>query len=293
MVAKDLCKDHYDRNYKYGDPLYIPPKKGAVTKDVLGIEGKTCTKCLTWRPLGMFYANTWSCKICFLGLTEEEFFLKQEKREYEEYLLARGWLICIDCGEAKPVDAFYNNSSAPSKRVGKRADCKECSQKRTQQWDLDNPERAKAQWVLYYAENSEKHLARNKIYNIKKPHVKRQASRRRRSLLQNAISEKYSDPDIADHCGWICGICGKPIDPDLKWPDLMSFQIDHVWPISKGGPDIRINVRPSHQTCNASKHNRMPTVNGIIWFMILLTAAHISGMIPTTEDNDAEVIDDE
>ena len=34
-----------------------------------------------------------------------------------------------------------------------------------------------------------------------------------------------------------------------------GLQIDHLIPISKGGPDTLINVRPTHGLCNLRKLN--------------------------------------
>lgn len=50
-----------------------------------------------------------------------------------------------------------------------------------------------------------------------------------------------------------CHICGQPIDYTLKWPDSMSFVVDHVVPISRGGSDEIGNKRASHAVCNARK----------------------------------------
>ena len=39
----------------------------------------------------------------------------------------------------------------------------------------------------------------------------------------------------------VCGICGKPVDKELKYPHPLSACVDHIVPIAKGGhrPDIR------------------------------------------------------
>tara|TARA_R110002020_G_scaffold335482_1_gene550616 strand:- start:83 stop:304 length:222 start_codon:yes stop_codon:yes gene_type:complete len=47
-----------------------------------------------------------------------------------------------------------------------------------------------------------------------------------------------------------CHICGKPIDYTIKWPDPMSFEADHVEPISKGGLDALANKKAAHRHPN-------------------------------------------
>jgi 5-methylcytosine-specific restriction endonuclease McrA len=49
----------------------------------------------------------------------------------------------------------------------------------------------------------------------------------------------------------VCGICLTPVDPASKW------EIDHIVPISKGGPHAYANVQLSHRRCNRSKSARL------------------------------------
>ena len=52
----------------------------------------------------------------------------------------------------------------------------------------------------------------------------------------------------------ICGICGKPVDMSLRWPNPMSKCIDHIIPVSKGGhPSDMDNLQRSHMCCNREK----------------------------------------
>ena len=52
----------------------------------------------------------------------------------------------------------------------------------------------------------------------------------------------------------VCGICGQPVDPALKYPHPMSRCIDHIIPISRGGhPSDLANLQLAHWTCNRQK----------------------------------------
>lgn len=57
--------------------------------------------------------------------------------------------------------------------------------------------------------------------------------------------------------GMPCHICGQPIDYSLPAGDPMSFEVDEIVPVSKGGsPTDRSNVAPAHRICNQRRGNR-------------------------------------
>ena len=59
--------------------------------------------------------------------------------------------------------------------------------------------------------------------------------------------------------GLPCHICGRPIDYGLPAGDPMSFEVDELVPVSRGGsPTDRANVAPAHRICNERRGNRMP-----------------------------------
>lgn len=50
-----------------------------------------------------------------------------------------------------------------------------------------------------------------------------------------------------------CHLCGEDIDYDAPHLDPLSFQIDHVIPLAKGGRDVLENLAASHRKCNRAK----------------------------------------
>jgi hypothetical protein len=56
--------------------------------------------------------------------------------------------------------------------------------------------------------------------------------------------------------GYVCHLCGRPIDRSLKFPDSFSRSIDHLIPVSLGGSDSFDNLLPAHLGCNIARSNR-------------------------------------
>lgn len=54
-----------------------------------------------------------------------------------------------------------------------------------------------------------------------------------------------------------CSLCGRPIDYSLAYPDPLSFVVDHVVPLSRGGSHDMGNLRASHRWCNSKKSDRL------------------------------------
>jgi 5-methylcytosine-specific restriction endonuclease McrA len=101
-----------------------------------------------------------------------------------------------------------------------------------------------------------------KKYRKLNPESKRRSERRRRAKKFENGFEVYKEYQVLEIYGNSCHICLKPIDlfaprqPGLDgWE--MGLHIDHLIPLSKGGPDTINNVRPSHGSCNVKKHSRI------------------------------------
>lgn len=78
-------------------------------------------------------------------------------------------------------------------------------------------------------------------------------SARRRAVIRGNGFERYSRQEILSRDNGICQLCEEPVDVNLKRPHHKSFSIDHIIPISKGGPDTRENVQTAHLDCNLRK----------------------------------------
>lgn len=56
-----------------------------------------------------------------------------------------------------------------------------------------------------------------------------------------------------------CHLCGEEIDYSLPHTDPMSFTVDHVTPLARGGTDTLDNSRASHRACNRAKSANLIT----------------------------------
>jgi len=54
-----------------------------------------------------------------------------------------------------------------------------------------------------------------------------------------------------------CHLCGVAIDYTLHHLDPMSFVVDHVMPLAKGGADAMDNKKAAHRECNSKKRARI------------------------------------
>lgn len=73
----------------------------------------------------------------------------------------------------------------------------------------------------------------------------------------------YKQGDEIDHLvlyerdGWICGICGCPIDRTKRFPDKQAATVDHKIPITCGGAHTWANVQAAHGQCNEDKADNL------------------------------------
>lgn len=53
-----------------------------------------------------------------------------------------------------------------------------------------------------------------------------------------------------------CWLCEQPIDLSLRYPNNLSFTVDHVIPTSHGGTNELEQLRPAHAICNKRRGNQ-------------------------------------
>jgi 5-methylcytosine-specific restriction endonuclease McrA len=76
---------------------------------------------------------------------------------------------------------------------------------------------------------------------------------RKRARRLGVAYDPIAPHDVFVRDGWVCGVCSEAIDPDLRYPHLMSASVDHVVPMSRGGGHVWDNVQAAHFMCNSLK----------------------------------------
>ena len=111
-------------------------------------------------------------------------------------------------------------------------------------WEKVKREARKHRWKLRYLTDE-----RLRLYT-------RAKSRERKARLRGGLSEHLKPSDISSHFdafGHSCAYCGDT-EADL--------QIEHFYPVSKGGPHCKSNIIPACSSCNYSKFNHDP----FLWY---------------------------
>jgi 5-methylcytosine-specific restriction endonuclease McrA len=164
---------------------------------------------------------------------------------------------CITCKQELPADTDHFNKN------GKYlySHCKSCSKLRVYSWRTNNKDKVAVSDKKKYLKNKEFILAQKKIYLKLNPEKFRASKRIRRARINNNGHSPYTEQQVLDLYGTNCNICSLPVD--LTAPRKVGIpgwenglHIDHVLPISKGGPDILSNVRATHGLCNITKNNK-------------------------------------
>jgi hypothetical protein len=102
-------------------------------------------------------------------------------------------------------------------------------------------------------ECSESHNKKTEWYKA----MKKKCQRKRRARLAGVRCLPYKDEDIFTRDGWVCKLCGRPVDKSLLYPNPMSATIDHVIPLAKQGEDTPDNVQLAHFICNSYKRDEI------------------------------------
>ena len=159
---------------------------------------------------------------------------------------------CKVCLSVKPIEKF--------EKTAKGYRLNTCSSCRSKIKKLKNPKKTKE----YQKTSDKKRISNPKRkaqilqYKRNNPDIARRAAHKRRVLKYNNRHSPYSTKDIVDKYGTKCYLCREEVDfssprnaGSIGWE--VSFWVEHVIDIAKGGEDNLNNVRPSHGWCNLHK----------------------------------------
>jgi 5-methylcytosine-specific restriction endonuclease McrA len=230
-----MCASHYQRLKKYGDPEVSRKRP----RSFCSING--CGKPVVGRGWCSAHWTRWQ------RYGDPAYRMPGE--------VVDGKKICPRCEVDKPRDEYGNASRLP---LGWSRYCKLCTRAIAADWRASNPDYQEPPLPPGY------HAERTRHWRQEHPDRARAQARAsnqtRRARRVAAEVEKFTDVEIFDRDGWLCGICAEPIDRTLRYPDPMSVSLDHVMPLSRGGKHSRANTQAAHLICNVRKSDRVECV---------------------------------
>lgn len=98
---------------------------------------------------------------------------------------------------------------------------------------------------------------------LRKKQLQRARTAQLRAQEWGVVTELIIADEVFERDDWVCHLCGEPVPENLRTSGFRSGiyeplapVVDHVVPLSKGGPHTMDNCRLAHWTCNAKKFDR-------------------------------------
>jgi hypothetical protein len=190
-----------------------------------------------------------------------EFKEKQKKRYRENYEKCRE--ICRKSAHKRRLDPVKKATDNERQRAyqsrpdvkAKRKPKKDINNRK---WVTENREYNRERLKAWRKKNAERvrEYARNKRQTEENREWNRQRLAKRRASMFGVGHEPYVQREIFERDNWKCWICKTKVDRNKAYPHPMSPTIDHVIPLSKGGPDAAYNVACAHWGCNLGKSDK-------------------------------------
>lgn len=179
--------------------------------------GRTCGGVLTRTNYPVCHVRPGECQIC------GALFVSRGKREPHKH-----------CSK-QCSDTFYNRARrAPV--VEQRRTCRHCGQ-----------------WFACSSNSMKRYCtAQCAKQRMRENHGRHYRERARKA---GVAYERIHRRKVYERDKWRCGICRRKVNPKLTYPHPNSASLDHVIPMSLGGPHLHHNVQCSHLQCNVDKSN--------------------------------------
>lgn len=210
---------------------------------------KTCPKCGEGKPLDEFYSNgrggyRADCKPCHRADAVVRM-RAYRLADPAAYRASRVQYRAANLEKARDRDRRYTAAHT------------EANRERAKAWGRANPTRAHQRvknWVEQNPEQRRRNSSKHRRANLATYAAHRQT---RRTRQRAAFVEFVDHPTVFERDGWICGLCGGPVDRGLRAPHPESPSLDHVLPITAGGEHSYQNVQLAHFGCNSRKGARL------------------------------------
>jgi len=199
--------------------------------------------------------------------------------------LLRGLAWCASCPALKPTAAFAKRgtgtaatcrackSAYDKTRYNDNAQVRSDAVARAARQRAEQPAKTRATTLKSYYKRAEYYRLENREWrkthkDVMRAHavawvaanpqrrrdVSRNYAHRRRAQIRGSTVRLITVDDVIARCevfGNACAYCRRPFGAQLK------MTIDHVIPLSRGGPHILSNLRPACAPCNYSKRAKL------------------------------------
>jgi hypothetical protein len=170
------------------------------------------------------------------------------QRKMKRYQLKCAWC----CAEFK---SWVANAACCSRKCQNRkreadapqreAQCRVCAATFTYQHLGGTPARYCSQRCL----ETRRRKARSQYIN---------AAKRLRADRITANGIENIDPTVVfERDNWMCRLCGISVKRNCHHHDPLAPTVDHIHPVSMGGPHTMANVQCAHRVCNERKNNKV------------------------------------
>lgn len=163
-----------------------------------------------------------------------------------EYIRKHGALYCSEQCRKRVAADKSREYSAAKKTVYERQ-CAQCGQAF---WpEYGDKRRVFCSDKCAKADKDEQSLAA-----LKAPQRRKETRRKRKARLRGAIVDRQA---VFERDGYICRICGEPVDTDAEVPAHRAPTIDHIIPLMHGGKHSEENCQCAHFICNVRKAGKI------------------------------------
>lgn len=107
-----------------------------------------------------------------------------------------------------------------------------------------------AYFRAYRERNKDRIATQARAWHKAHPQSRLNGNHRRRARVAGVYAESVYMPELYERDKGICGLCGLDVS-------LNQASIDHIIPISIGGPHTMENVQLAHRLCNVARKDKL------------------------------------
>lgn len=215
-------------------------------------DQKRCSKCKRWLPLSD-YANNRAASDGLQALCNEcrkSYYDLDKKRAYNRKYVS---------SNRERVNEYHRQYREARPEVRQQAvergrkhyqNNKEKCLEQSRRWHEANPDKVRQSQREYYYRNREARRENRRRWAQENPDIVARQNETRRAREAGATVEEIDYQLIYKRDLDICYLCGRKVKKSER-------HLDHVIPLSRGGPHSENNIRVTHARCNLKKGTKL------------------------------------